>query len=202
MRRCERRCEDEKVRRWEDEIQTPLLEEPCAQTFSGKNTFAMFWKHDWRRSSRGNTACGCWSMTTHPTHPRTLHWHSHWRCLLWGTFGRMACCAGGRVVRPSGIRILQVIIIIIARFLHTGLFLTCGAHITWSRITYIMGWPTCGCGRDRDARNHHQPPEGKTSWSMGPSGHTIENGEEPLDSPCLDLEVVPLGKMWQQKRII
>ena len=38
-----------------------------------KNTFAMFWKHDWRRSSRGNTACGCWSMTTHPTHPRTLH---------------------------------------------------------------------------------------------------------------------------------
>ena len=160
----------------------------------------MFWKHDWRRSSRGNTACGCWSMTTHPTHPRTLHWHSHWRCLLWGTFGRMACCAGGRVVRPSGIRILQVIIIIIARFLHTGLFLTCGAHITWSRITYIMGWPTCGCGRDRDARNHHQPPEGKTSWSMGPSGHTIENGEEPLDSPCLDLEVVPLGKMWHSKK--
>ena len=40
MRRCEdvrmRRCEDEKMWRWEDVLQTPLLEEPCAQTLSGK----------------------------------------------------------------------------------------------------------------------------------------------------------------------
>jgi hypothetical protein len=32
MRRCERRCEDEKMR-----YRPPLLEEPCAQTLSGKN---------------------------------------------------------------------------------------------------------------------------------------------------------------------
>ena len=32
-----RRWKDEKMRKWEDEIQTaPLLEEPCAQTLSGK----------------------------------------------------------------------------------------------------------------------------------------------------------------------
>ena len=31
MRRCERRCEDEKMR-----YRPPLLEEPCAQTLSGK----------------------------------------------------------------------------------------------------------------------------------------------------------------------
>ena len=30
MRRCERRCEDEKMR-----YRSPLLEEPCAQTLSG-----------------------------------------------------------------------------------------------------------------------------------------------------------------------
>ena len=32
MRRCERRCEDEKMF-----YRPPLLEEPCAQTLSGKN---------------------------------------------------------------------------------------------------------------------------------------------------------------------
>jgi hypothetical protein len=43
MRRCEDekmiRCEDEKMRRCEDEkmfYRPPLLEEPCAQTLSGK----------------------------------------------------------------------------------------------------------------------------------------------------------------------
>ena len=34
MRRCERRCEDEKMR-----YRPPLLEEPCAQTRSGKNSY-------------------------------------------------------------------------------------------------------------------------------------------------------------------
>ena len=42
MSRCERRCEDEQMfRRCEDEkmfYRPPLLEEPCAQTLSGKNT--------------------------------------------------------------------------------------------------------------------------------------------------------------------
>ena len=33
VRRCERRCEDEKMR-----YRPPLLEEPCAQTLSGKMT--------------------------------------------------------------------------------------------------------------------------------------------------------------------
>ena len=37
-----RRCEDEKMRRCEDEkvfYRPPLLEEPCAQTLSGKTAF-------------------------------------------------------------------------------------------------------------------------------------------------------------------
>ena len=47
MRRCERRCEDEredvKMRRCEDEkmrYRPPLLEEPCAQTLSGNRVYS------------------------------------------------------------------------------------------------------------------------------------------------------------------
>ena len=36
MRRCERRCEDEKMR-----YRPPLLEEPCAQTLSGKKNISV-----------------------------------------------------------------------------------------------------------------------------------------------------------------
>ena len=43
MSRCERRCEDEQMfRRCEDEkmfYRPPLLEEPCAQTLSGKSVY-------------------------------------------------------------------------------------------------------------------------------------------------------------------
>ena len=42
MRRCERRCEDERMR-----YRPPLLEEPCAQTLSGIKTGLL-----------GDTVCG------------------------------------------------------------------------------------------------------------------------------------------------
>jgi len=40
MRRCERRCEDEKMF-----YRPPLLEEPCAQTLSGKKNPKIFLRY-------------------------------------------------------------------------------------------------------------------------------------------------------------
>ena len=40
MRRRERRCEDEKMR-----YRPPLLEEPCAQTLSGKKNYIKMWQN-------------------------------------------------------------------------------------------------------------------------------------------------------------
>ena len=52
-----RGCEDEKIWRWEDAWQTPLLEEPCAQTLSGKK-FLM--RKNWGPAS---TALALWQCT-------------------------------------------------------------------------------------------------------------------------------------------
>ena len=47
MRRCERRCEDEKVRRWEDEIQTPTIGRTLRSDALGNKMFSTWLLQNW-----------------------------------------------------------------------------------------------------------------------------------------------------------
>ena len=100
MSRCERRCEDEQMWRWEDVIQMwrcedekiryrpPLLEEPCAQTLSGKKKLFTQWSFYTYLASTGllneTVQTPKSQLVGWDTHPQAYGSHATSLGLSWG----------------------------------------------------------------------------------------------------------------------